>query len=209
MSAMIVERQKYFETLQRSIIETEQQAQFARWLESRFVKIPPEQKLSDQKSRHSEVLLNKVRKQWNELNKVITDIKQERSVIQSVLQGGMERYQISAADLSLRVPNRLLEKFQNEMHLRGKANTYTEGKVNIISVLRLFNMALSSVINKIREENLEINAEKIHRLSEEVSRHHNQLAQFIALQSNISDVILPSIKQSNTSLKMKLDQSYL
>ncbi|NWQ77711.1 HAUS6 protein, partial [Columbina picui] len=87
----------------------------------------------------------KVRSMWTAIMEVLTSLKKEREVVDSVLQGCVGRYTLDGTNVTLSVPQLLVHRVESDVHQLCTGNTYKDGKLNFLTVLQLLNEALRTL----------------------------------------------------------------
>ncbi|XP_048827412.1 HAUS augmin-like complex subunit 6 [Brienomyrus brachyistius] len=84
----------------------------------------------------------KVRSLWTNVNKILSSLKEERAVVDSVVKGDVDQYVLDGTDLALKIPRCLLDQIENSCQMSSAGNVYEGGQLNVLSLLELLREAL-------------------------------------------------------------------
>ncbi|XP_064609357.1 HAUS augmin-like complex subunit 6 [Liolophura sinensis] len=146
--------------------------------------------------------VQQVRAMWKEVEKFSSEQSAEKEVVESIFQSVNSQYQIDGREINLNVPELLLRKCQNEIQRRRVENTYEGGKLNLLSLLQLWNLSLHLYIEKLREVGVpELDVAPI---STVVHTYHAQLANLETLKERLSSELIPNLRGSVDDVRSKL-----
>jgi len=126
--------------------------------------------------------LQKVRDLWAGIAEFYTVQAPQRRIVDSVLQGEANKYHIDAADIQPRVPNMLLRDCEKEIRKRNIEDTYVGGKVNLFSLIQLWNLSLSKIKEQIYQESLPTIEDQSPAVKSALHTHHAHLTNTMALR---------------------------
>ncbi|XP_048254402.1 uncharacterized protein LOC124131503 [Haliotis rufescens] len=155
--------------------------------------------------------VQKARDKWKKLEAFCNFETRERQVIESILDRTVQKYHIDAADISVKVPDLLLRECENEILKRHVDNTYQGGRLNLLSLIQLWNLSLHLYIERFHQVGVPSLETESSHLTAAVHTHQAQTANANAFQKMLSEDFLPLLKQSVSRLREKLeaDTSYL
>ncbi|XP_065717298.1 HAUS augmin-like complex subunit 6 isoform X2 [Patagioenas fasciata] len=100
-------------------------------------------KQSDQTGRTERI--QKVRNMWTAIMEVLTSLKKEKEVVDSVLQGCVGQWILDGTNVTFSVPQLLAHRVESDVHQLCTGNVYKDGKLNFLTVLQLLNEALRAL----------------------------------------------------------------
>ncbi|XP_046574371.1 HAUS augmin-like complex subunit 6 [Haliotis rubra] len=149
--------------------------------------------------------VQKARDKWKKLDAFCNFETRERHVIESILDRTVQKYHIDAADISVKVPDLLLRECENEILKRHVDNTYQGGRLNLLSLIQLWNLSLHLYIERFHQVGVPSLETESSHLTAAVHTHQAQTANANAFQKMLSDDFLPLLKQSVSRLREKLE----
>ncbi|XP_072167455.1 uncharacterized protein [Diadema setosum] len=148
--------------------------------------------------------VQKVRDMWTTVGKCLMNQRHERDVVESILEGAASRYRVDGSELNVQVPEMLLRECHKEIEKRNVGNTYQGGKLNLVSLIQLWNLSLRLYLEKLHQAPI-ADCDSIQpSVVTHVHTHHAHLTNLQALRSSMSREVLPSIKSSIKSLNQQL-----
>uniref|UniRef100_A0A8C4TJP7 HAUS augmin-like complex subunit 6 N-terminal domain-containing protein n=1 Tax=Erpetoichthys calabaricus TaxID=27687 RepID=A0A8C4TJP7_ERPCA len=94
---------------------------------------------------------------WEVIKEFMSVLEKEREVVDSIIQGNVNKYVLDGTEVSIKVPRLLLERIENSPNTLEYGNVYEAGKVNYLRVLQLLNDAL----HILRDESLKMGSSKV------------------------------------------------
>ncbi|XP_053089155.1 HAUS augmin-like complex subunit 6 isoform X1 [Pangasianodon hypophthalmus] len=86
--------------------------------------------------------IHKVRSLWAEIDKALSRLEGERSMLASVIEGKGDQYVLDGKDISVKIPAVLLERMERLSHQTSAGSLYEEGQPVILRLLELLNVGL-------------------------------------------------------------------
>ncbi|XP_060730362.1 HAUS augmin-like complex subunit 6 [Tachysurus vachellii] len=127
--------------------------------------------------------IRKVRSLWTEIDKALSRLEGERSVLASVIEGKVDQYVLDGRDISVKVPTVLLERMERSSHQTGAGSLYEGSQLVILRLLELLNVGLKLL------------SEERAKLSGPTSQLSHQHLQEQALLMNRSKETLKSMRR--------------
>ncbi|NXW89743.1 HAUS6 protein, partial [Alopecoenas beccarii] len=87
----------------------------------------------------------KVRRMWTAIMEVLTSLKKEKEVVDSVLQGCVGQCILDGTNVAFSVPQLLVHRVESDVHQCCTGNLYKDGELNFLTVLQLLNEALRTL----------------------------------------------------------------
>ncbi|XP_065511512.1 HAUS augmin-like complex subunit 6 isoform X2 [Caloenas nicobarica] len=141
-------------------------------------------KQSDQTENDKTERIQKVRSMWTAIMEVLTSLKKEKEVVDSVLQGCVGQYILDGTDVAFRVPQLLVHRVESDVHQLCTGNLYKDGKLNFLMVLQLLNEALRTLrdehgASELKQqlevtENIMLHSEVLHDLKAKMLKREQQ-----------------------------------
>ncbi|XP_068694328.1 uncharacterized protein [Montipora foliosa] len=144
--------------------------------------------------------LQQVRDLWSGLTEFYSMQGPQRRIIDSVLQDEANKYKVDAADIQPRVPDLLLRDCEEEIRKRNIQDTYIGGKVNLYSLLQLWNLSLSKIKDQICQDPLPSFHDQSAPVKSAIHTHHAHLTNTIALREAIERT-MPAMKETVNKMK--------
>ncbi|KAK3097388.1 hypothetical protein FSP39_009198, partial [Pinctada imbricata] len=95
----------------------------------------------------------KVRYMWQQIDNFCTKHRPEIDVVESIVDRAVTKHRISAADISIKVSDLLLRECAQEIRRNHIENTYQNGKLNLVSLLQLWNLSMKMFIERYHQGN--------------------------------------------------------
>lgn len=149
--------------------------------------------------------VQEVRDLWKQVDKFCLGKVKERDVVETVLHGTMDKYKINASDLNVKVPDLLLRECEKEIQRRGVENIYEGGKLNLLSVIHLWNLSLHLYIERLHQCGISDFDESVAVINTQVHTHHAHLSNVQSLRMQLEKETIPGLKRSISRLKKDLD----
>ncbi|XP_054756195.2 mucin-2-like [Lytechinus pictus] len=148
--------------------------------------------------------VQKVREMWKTVAICQAAQRQELEVVESILEGAANRYRVDGSELRVQVPEMLLRECHKELEKRNIDNTYEGGKLNLLSLIQLWNLSLRLYLEKLHQAPMADYETLQPEVVTQVHTHHAHLTNLQALRSSMGQEVLPSVKSSIGSLKRTL-----
>ncbi|XP_033123992.1 mucin-17-like [Anneissia japonica] len=149
--------------------------------------------------------VHKIRELWKAVDNLHTTQKPERDVLQSVVEGAANRFKLDANDINVHIPELLLRDCEKELQRRNLANTYEGGKLNLLTLIHLWNLSLHLYLEQLNQVSLPDFGELAPAVVTQVHNQHTHLANTQTLRSTLSNELLPQLKESIAMLKEELE----
>ncbi|XP_041868703.1 HAUS augmin-like complex subunit 6 [Corvus kubaryi] len=104
--------------------------------------------------------IQKVRSMWTLTAEMLTSLKKEKAVVDSVLEDCAHPCILDGTDVVLRVPGLLTYRVESDIHGFCTGNLYEDGKLNFLTVIQLLNEAL----RMLRDEHCPCELKELHRI---------------------------------------------
>lgn len=148
--------------------------------------------------------VQQVRDMWKQLDDFDRTEAAEREVVESIVERTINKFKLDAANISVKVPDMLLRECGEEIRRRNVDNTYQGGKLNLVSVLQLWNLCLHLYLEKINQVGVPKFEEEVQKLTSQVHVQQNYAQNAQTLRQQMSERI-PKLKSSIEKLQAKLD----
>ncbi|XP_033110372.1 uncharacterized protein LOC117111546 isoform X2 [Anneissia japonica] len=149
--------------------------------------------------------VHKIRELWKAVDDLHTTQKPERDVLQSIVEGAANRFKLDASDINVHIPELLLRDCEKELQRRNLANTYEGGKLNLLTLIHLWNLSLHLYLEQLNQVSLPDFGELAPAVVTQVHNQHTHLANTHTLRSTLSNELLPQLKESIAMLKEELE----
>jgi len=116
---------------------TPKQQQMMSVAEEKMLSLTNELAVSKRKSR-----MKKVRDMWKSVESFDDGSTHQREVVDSIVQGYANKYTIDAKDIAFQIPQMILQEYEALMRQGKVVNTYEAGKLNLTSLIQVWNCAL-------------------------------------------------------------------
>ncbi|NWV02253.1 HAUS6 protein, partial [Ptilonorhynchus violaceus] len=128
-------------------------------------------KQNDQNKNDAAERIQKVRSMWTLIVEMLTSLKKEKEVVDSVLEDCVHPCILDGTDVALSVPGLLTHSVESNIHGYCTENLYEDGKLNFLTVIQLLNEALSIL----RDEHCPCELKELHRIEDIVSSYKKAL----------------------------------
>ncbi|KAK6188615.1 hypothetical protein SNE40_004756 [Patella caerulea] len=154
--------------------------------------------------------IQKVRDMWRQVEGFKTTDDKDREIVNSILEQTLDKQRkltpgINATELNVKIPDLLLRECETEIHRRHVDNTYKGGKLNLLSVLQLWNLSLHLYIERLKQGSLPELDEETSVVTTQLHTHHVHLTNAQNLREKLSQDLLPHLKQSIERLRHEID----
>ncbi|KAL9987039.1 hypothetical protein ACROYT_G001274 [Oculina patagonica] len=146
--------------------------------------------------------LQKVRDLWAGIAEFHSVQGPQRRIVDSVLNGEANKYHIDASDIQPRVPDMLLRDCEREIRKRNIEDTYIGGKVNLFSLIQLWNLSLSKIKEQISQDPLPSFDDQCPTVRSALHTHHAHLTNTRSLRAAIEET-MPAMKESIKEMKVQ------
>ncbi|XP_052795156.1 uncharacterized protein LOC128228090 [Mya arenaria] len=148
--------------------------------------------------------MQQVRDMWKQLEDFDRSESAEREVVESIVERTINKHRIDGSNINVKVPDMLLRECHDEIIKRNVGNTYQGGKLNLVSLVQLWNLALQLYLHKLKQVGVPKFAEDVQKLTPQVHVQQNfsQMAQ--TLREQMAERI-PEMKASVEQLREQLD----
>ncbi|XP_050185176.1 HAUS augmin-like complex subunit 6 isoform X2 [Myiozetetes cayanensis] len=127
-------------------------------------------KQNDQNKSDTTERIEKVRRMWTLIMEMLTSLKKDKEVVDSVLETCVQPCILDGSDVVLRVPKLLAYKIENDSSFSG--NIYEDGKLDFLAVIHVLNEGL----RMLRNEHCLSELKELHRI-ENMVKTCNKLLQ--------------------------------
>ncbi|XP_066036902.1 HAUS augmin-like complex subunit 6 isoform X2 [Chamaea fasciata] len=128
-------------------------------------------KQNDQNKNNTTERIQKVRSMWTLIVEMLTSLRKEKEVVDSVLEDYVNPRILDGTDVVLSVPGLLTYRVECNVHGLCTANLYQDGKLNFLTVIQLLNEALMTL----RDEHYLCELKELHRIEDVVTSCKNAL----------------------------------
>ncbi|NWT19572.1 HAUS6 protein, partial [Vireo altiloquus] len=128
-------------------------------------------KQNDQSKSDTTEKIQKVRSMWTIIVEMLTSLKKEKEIVDSVLEDCVHPCILDGTDVVLSVPGFLTSRVESEIHGYCTGNLYEDGKLNFLTVIQLLNEALRTL----RDEHCRCELKELHRIEEVVTSYKKAL----------------------------------
>ncbi|NXB85552.1 HAUS6 protein, partial [Vidua chalybeata] len=128
-------------------------------------------KQNDQNKNDTNERIQKVRSMWTLIVEMLTSLKKEKEVVDSVLEDCVNPCILDGADVVLSVPGLLTYRIESNVHGFATGNLYEDGNLNFLTVIQLLNEALMILSN----ECCPCELKELHRVEDIVTSYKNAL----------------------------------
>ncbi|NWQ71500.1 HAUS6 protein, partial [Neopipo cinnamomea] len=103
-------------------------------------------KQNDQNKSDTVERIEKVRRMWTLIMEMLTSLKKDKEVVDSVLENCVQQCILDGTDVVLRVSSLLAHKIQSDKSFTG--NVYEDGKLKFLTVIQVLNEGLRMLRNE-------------------------------------------------------------
>ncbi|XP_036259849.1 HAUS augmin-like complex subunit 6 isoform X1 [Molothrus ater] len=128
-------------------------------------------KQNDQNKNDTTERIQKVRSMWALIVEMLTSLKKEKEVVDSVLKDCVNPCILDGTDVVLSVPALLTYRIESNIYRFCTGNLYEEGNLNFLTVIQLLNEALMTL----RDEHYPRKLKELHRIEDVVTSYKNAL----------------------------------
>ncbi|RLW05321.1 hypothetical protein DV515_00005307 [Chloebia gouldiae] len=128
-------------------------------------------KQNDQNKNDTTERIQKVRSMWTLIVEMLTSLKKEKEVVDSVLEDCVNPCILDGTDVVVSVPELLTYRVESNLHGIGIGNLYEDGNLNFVTVIQLLNEALMTL----RDEHCPCELKELHRIEDMVTSYKNAL----------------------------------
>ncbi|KAL5004787.1 hypothetical protein ScPMuIL_018243 [Solemya velum] len=148
--------------------------------------------------------VQQVQDMWKQFDKFCQTEAAEREVIESIVEQTMKKHKIDATEIGIKVPDLLLRECEEEIRRRHIDNTFNGGKLNLVSVIQLWNLCLHLYIEKIQQAGIPKFETDVGVVTAQVHTHHAYLFTVQTLRKQVKE-LLPELKGTVESLRSKME----
>ncbi|NXL75372.1 HAUS6 protein, partial [Leptocoma aspasia] len=130
-------------------------------------------KQNDQNKNDTAEKIQKVRSMWTLIVEMLTSLKKEKEVVDSVLEDCVNPCILDGTDVVLNVPGLLTYRVESNIQEFCTGNLYEDGNLNFLTVIQLLNEALVTL----RDECCPCELKELHRIEDMVTSYKNVLRQ--------------------------------
>ncbi|NXH39770.1 HAUS6 protein, partial [Dicaeum eximium] len=130
-------------------------------------------KQNDQNKTDTTEKIQKVRSMWTLIVEMLTSLKKEKEVVDSVLEDCVNPCILDGTDVVLSVPRLLTYRVESNIYGFCTGNLYEGGNLNFLTVIQLLNEALMTL----RDECCPCELKELHRIEDIVTSYKSALQQ--------------------------------
>ncbi|XP_021391121.2 HAUS augmin-like complex subunit 6 isoform X1 [Lonchura striata] len=128
-------------------------------------------KQNDQNKNDTTERIQKVHSMWTLIVEMLTSLKKEKGIVDSVLEDCVNPCVLDGADVAVSVPGLLTYSVESNIYGFVTENLYEDGNLNFLTVIQLLNEAL----NTLRDEHCPCELKELHRIEDMVTYYKNAL----------------------------------
>ncbi|KAK3731441.1 hypothetical protein QZH41_013621, partial [Actinostola sp. cb2023] len=136
--------------------------------------------------------LQKVRALWNGVDEFYLEHKPQ--VVDAVLNDQANQHHLDATDVDIK---------------RKIGDTYISGKLNVLSLVQLWNLSLKLLKDRIQQDSVPSFDESSPKIRNDIHTHHSLLSNAESLRFTLTKETIPDLKQSVEKLKTKIYQDMM
>ncbi|PIK56744.1 hypothetical protein BSL78_06386 [Apostichopus japonicus] len=144
--------------------------------------------------------IQKVRDLWQSVKVCCQEQADERAVVDSVTSERSKKDRLDAGDLPVQVPEILLRECEQEIQRRRINNVYDGGKLDLVSLIKLWNLSLRLYLEKLNEAPVPDFEERMPSVVTQVHMQNSHLANARALRNSLAEEVLPDLQKSVSQL---------
>lgn len=149
---------------------------------------------------------HKTRDFWKAMDAFVASKNAEKEIVESVVQEVVaSRPSLDAAEFKLAIPDLLLRSCEKELARRNVSNIYKGGKVDLLSLLHLWNLSLHLYFEKFHDGGLLDTRDAVSRLQTKAHVHTAEVKDLQALRSRLVNDVVPDLKKNIADMSKKLD----
>ncbi|XP_074788429.1 HAUS augmin-like complex subunit 6 isoform X2 [Athene noctua] len=133
-------------------------------------------KQNDQSKNDKTERIQKVRSMWTLIMEILTSLKNEKEVVDFVLEGSVDQCILDGTNIVFSVPQLLAHRLESDIHQTCTGNLYEAEKLNFLTVIQLLNEALRTL----RDEHCQFN---LCVVTEDSIKSFNELLQRLEAKS--------------------------
>ncbi|NXK91613.1 HAUS6 protein, partial [Formicarius rufipectus] len=122
-------------------------------------------KQNDQNKSDTIESIQKVRSMWTCIMEILASLKQDKEVVDSVLEDCVNRCILSGTDVVLRVPRVLVHRIESDKNEVFTGNIYEGEKLNFLAIIQL----LSGALKMLRDEHCQAELKDFHSIENMVT----------------------------------------
>ncbi|NXQ19758.1 HAUS6 protein, partial [Peucedramus taeniatus] len=115
--------------------------------------------------------IQKVRHMWALIVEMLTSLKKEKEIVDSVLQDCVNPCVLDGTNVVLSVPGLLTYRIESNIYGFCTGNLYEDGNLNFLTVIQLLNESLMTL----RDECCPCELKELHRIEDMVTSYKNAL----------------------------------
>ncbi|XP_041272427.1 HAUS augmin-like complex subunit 6 isoform X2 [Onychostruthus taczanowskii] len=135
-------------------------------------------KQNDQNKNDTTERIQKVRSMWTLIIEMLSSLKKEKEVVDSVLEDCVNPCVLDGTDVVLSVPPLLVYQVESNIHRFCTGDLYEDGNLNFLTVIQLLNEALMTL----RDESCPCELKELHRI-EDVATSYKKALQELKTES--------------------------
>ncbi|RDD46285.1 HAUS augmin-like complex subunit 6 [Trichoplax sp. H2] len=140
--------------------------------------------------------LHKVRDLWTRMNNFYSGLQSQREVVNAAVEGNLRQKELNGNDIPLKIPDMLLRKYRKDIQSSDTGNTLEGGKVNLLSLVYLWNLSLHFLKEDLSQEKFP-DLEKLSKIAMNLNHRHQQiLRNSKELRSLLTSSVIPEVKTS-------------
>ncbi|NXD90220.1 HAUS6 protein, partial [Chaetorhynchus papuensis] len=159
-------------------------------------------KQNDQNKSDTTERIQKVRSMWTLIVEMLTSLKKEKEVVDSVLEDCVHPCILDGTDVVLSVPGLLTHRIESDIYGFFTGNLYEDGKLNFLTVVQLLNEAL----RMLRDEHCLCEFKELDRIKAMVT-HYEEVLQKLDTKSLRRQQQQCEQKRQSTSRKQEIWES--
>ncbi|NXL53007.1 HAUS6 protein, partial [Podilymbus podiceps] len=132
-------------------------------------------KQNDQTKNDKTERIQKVRSIWTRIMEILTSLKKEKEVVDSVLDDCIAQCTLDGTNVVFSVPQLLAHRIESNIHQLCVGNIYEDGKLNFLTVVQLLNEALRTL----RDEHCHCDLKQLQVIENRIAPH-NKVLQHLA-----------------------------
>uniref|UniRef100_A0A3Q2GKX0 HAUS augmin like complex subunit 6 n=1 Tax=Cyprinodon variegatus TaxID=28743 RepID=A0A3Q2GKX0_CYPVA len=155
-------------------------------------------------------LSGKVRALWSVIEGMLSNIKEDLTVIESVLKGDVDQYVLDGTDRVLKLPPCLLERIEHLPHRLNSGNLYEAGQLNLLCVMELLNHALQALKEECFRISPSVKSQPgAQHLQEKCQQMCRVLQDLRLIRQKLSKEEIPEVKSAIRELQASWEQKWM
>ncbi|XP_038130711.1 HAUS augmin-like complex subunit 6 [Cyprinodon tularosa] len=152
----------------------------------------------------------KVRALWSVIEGMLSNIKEDLTVIESVLKGDVDQYVLDGTDRVLKLPPCLLERIEHLPHRLNSGNLYEAGQLNLLCVMELLNHALQALKEECFRVSPSVKSQPgAQHLQEKCQQMCRVLQDLRLIRQKLSKEEIPEVKRAIRELQASWEQKWM